>query len=271
MILLDKDIILNEIIPLLPNQKRGFPPKVPVFQIVNAILYKLKTGCQWRMLPVTSFFEEPYSWQSVYHHFRKFATASLWEIIWGKVLSNNANVLDMSSVELDGSHSPAKRGGEEVAYQGRKKSKTTNLLILTDSQGIPIACGDPVSGNHNDAFELEKQFKKMINHLKNSGLETKGLFLNADAGFDIKGFRIFCFRADIFSNIPQNRRAKKQEPDDDILFIKELYKDRFVVERTNAWIDGFKNLLVRYDTTTSSWKAWNIIAFIIILFRFLKV
>ena len=67
----------------------------------------------------------------------------------------NKRYLDMSSVQLDGSHTPVKRGGIAVAYQGRKKAKTTNMLFLTDQQGIPLACSQPVAGNHNDLFEIE--------------------------------------------------------------------------------------------------------------------
>ena len=59
--------------------------------------------------------------------------------------------LDMSSINLDGSHTPAKRGGEGVGYQGWKKCKTTNMLILTDNQGIPIGWSAPISGEHNDS------------------------------------------------------------------------------------------------------------------------
>ena len=32
--------------------KRGFPPTVPLVEIVNAIIYKLKTGVQWHQLPI---------------------------------------------------------------------------------------------------------------------------------------------------------------------------------------------------------------------------
>lgn len=34
----------------------------------------------------------------------------------------------MSVVNLDGTHTPAIRGGEAVEYQGRKKCKTSNML-----------------------------------------------------------------------------------------------------------------------------------------------
>ena len=58
--------------------------------------------------------------------------------MWTKLLEMNHSKLDMSSVQLDGSHTPAKRGGQAVAYQGRKKSKTTNALFLTDKQDIAL-------------------------------------------------------------------------------------------------------------------------------------
>ncbi len=41
---LDKDTIEREIIPHIPLPKRGFPPTVSLVEIINAILYKLKTG-----------------------------------------------------------------------------------------------------------------------------------------------------------------------------------------------------------------------------------
>jgi len=47
--------------------------------------------------------------------------------------------LNLSELNLDGSHVIAKKGGESVAYQGRKKAKTTNILPVTDGQGYIIA------------------------------------------------------------------------------------------------------------------------------------
>lgn len=81
--------------------------------------------------------------------------------MWTQLLEMNRSKLDMSSVQLDGSHTPAKRGGQAVGYQGRKKSKTTNALFLTDKQGIPLAVSEPIDGNHNDLFEIEIFFTKM--------------------------------------------------------------------------------------------------------------
>jgi transposase len=55
---LDKDTINAEILPYLSTAKRGFKTKICLSEIVNCILYKLKTGCQWHLLPVQSLFSE---------------------------------------------------------------------------------------------------------------------------------------------------------------------------------------------------------------------
>ena len=46
-----------------------------------------------------------------------------------------------------------------------------------------------------------------------------------------------------------------------------LYKERYSIERTNAWLDSFRTLLNRFDTTISSWKSFNYIAFMVILLK----
>ncbi|MBM3434987.1 MAG: transposase [Bacteroidetes bacterium] len=47
--------------------------KVKCYQVVEAILYRLKTGCQWRQLPMKQFFSAKYGWPGVYHIFRNGA------------------------------------------------------------------------------------------------------------------------------------------------------------------------------------------------------
>lgn len=238
--------------------------KVQSYQVVEAILYRLKTGCQWRQLPMKQFFRGKYRWQSVYHHFQKWCKDGSWQRIWQVLLYKYKHLLDMSSIQLDGTHTPTKRGGEAVAYQGRKKSKTSNLLIQTDSQGIPLSCSEPISGNHNDAYELKNNFKMMLTNIQSSGISIDGLFLNADSGFDTEEFRDCCFQRGIFGNIDQNYRNGS---DKDYLFDELLYKCRFVIERTNAWLDAFKAILVRFETNKIHWKALNLLAFCVILLR----
>ena len=59
---LDKDTIKNEILPHLSKAKRGYVTQSCLIEVVNAILYKLKTGCQWAFLPVEALFGSRGSW-----------------------------------------------------------------------------------------------------------------------------------------------------------------------------------------------------------------
>jgi transposase len=68
--ILDKDIIEKDILPHLSVAKRGFKTKSCLIEVVNSILYKLKTGIQWYLLPVSSLFTDTVlSYQSVYRFY----------------------------------------------------------------------------------------------------------------------------------------------------------------------------------------------------------
>ena len=71
--------------------------------------------------------------------------------------------------------------------------------------------------------------------LEQATIPIKGLFLNADAGFDSKNFRASCSKKEINANICFNKRNGNADRDE--YFDQELYDERYAVERTNAW-DG---------------------------------
>ena len=158
--------------------------------------------------------------------------------------------MDLSCIQLDGSHTLAKRGGEAVAYQGRKAAKTTNLLFLADNQGQRLACASPQEGKHNDLHQIKELFEELCQILIKAGIDRKGLFLNADAGFDSQEFREICEQKDIHTNIPTNPRNTNKMNDQTIkyqYFDEELYARRVVIEHANAWMDSFKALLIRFE------------------------
>ena len=264
---LSKKFITKNLLPYLSQTNLGRKVKVPLWRIVKAIIYRLKSGCQWRELPVSAFCSRILiSWNSIYYHFNKWSKDGSLKRMWQKLLALNKSKLDMSSIQFDGSHTPAKRGGQAVGYQRRKKAKTTNALFLTDKQGIPLAMSQPIDGNHNDLFDIEFFFTKILTDLKEASLEINGLFLNADAGFDSKGFRKLCSLNGIKANIDFNKRNAKNT-DNQPLLDEQLYKERFSVERTNAWIDAFKALLIRFETLSITWLGLHYLAFSLILLR----
>jgi transposase len=233
--------------------------------VVNAILYKLKTGCQWALLPVKVLFGgKILSQGAVYYRYNKWRKSDEWKSVWVKLLDKYRNELDMSSVDLDGSHTAALRGGEEVGYQGRKKRNTSNALHLTDRQGLPLAMFSPKSGEHYDVHDIEKSIGDIFNNLEKSHIRVDGLFLNADAGFDCDVLRDILREKEIIANICINKRRENAY---DIFVDDELYAERYSIERTNAWMDCFRTLLNRFDTTVSSWISWNYLAFAVLLLK----
>lgn len=266
---LPKDIIVTWLLPHLPFPPTGRRPRTDPAEVVGAILYKLKTGCQWRWLPVAALFTgPPLSWQGVYYHFHRWSQQGTWKKLWLKLLSLLRRQLDLSSVQLDGSHTPAKNGGQAVGYQGRKAARTTNALFLADNRGQPLAVATPQAGQHHDTFQLEDAFAELCAVLEEAGLSLAGLFLNADKAFDSKGLRQSCVRREVEVNIPRNRRAAEWPgPDDDTLLDPELYRRRQVIEQLNAWLDGFKTLLVRFETCLHTWLAFHWLAFTVLLLR----
>ena len=184
-IVLDKDTIKNEIKPYLSVAKRGYVSQGSLIEVVNAILHKLKSGCQWHQLPVEHLFGDVVlSWNAVYHHFRKWCRLGEWQSMFAVLVRKYKDRLDMSVTHIDGSHTPALKGGESHEI-------------------IANVCPNPRNG----------------------------------------------------------------EPAEDYLFDDELYKERFVIVRTNAWMDGFRSILTRFDTTVSSWKGWNYLAFAVVFLK----
>ncbi|MHB8752490.1 MAG: transposase, partial [Aggregatilineales bacterium] len=185
------------ILPCLSTAKRGFVSKIPLYKIFNYILYRLHSGCQWDELPIRPDPDNPMegeiSWWAVYYHFRKWSRDGSLERVWQHSVQAVKAALDMSLLNLDGSHAIAKKGGEAVAYQGRKKAKTSNILPITDQNGYIIATTDIVAGNHHDAFNLKSQLQAAFKAIKRLGLSLLGTYFNADSGFDTLDARKVCF------------------------------------------------------------------------------
>lgn len=176
--------------------------------------------------------------------------------------------LDLSELNFDGSHALAKKGGESVAYQHRKKAKTSNILPITDGQGFIIASTGVIAGNHNDAFNLKSHLQTAFKEMKELGLQIAGAYFNADKAFDTKAARKTCFNHGVIPNMPENKRNRKgRKRGRKRLFNADVYLRRFTSERTFAWIDKFRALLLRFDRCDDYFLGGHHIAFTMINLR----
>lgn len=182
------------------------------------------------------------SHKTVFGHYRKWCKEGVWKNCWIEILKKNKSKIDLSSCDFDGSQTPAKKGGEEVEYQARKRAKTTNGLYLSDRQGIMLSMSNPISGNHHDLFNIEVHFEEVISVLDEAKISTEGLFMNFDAGFDSEKLREKTTSRGIIANICENKRNKASEEEKEYYFDEELYKERYSIERSNAWMDSFRSI-----------------------------
>ena len=90
--------------PLLPKAKGfGHPITVDFREILNAIFYVQRTGCQWEMLPHDL---PPYT--TVYGYFQKWQRKGLWQSIHDKLRGQLRNQLgrdEQSTVAIADSQS----------------------------------------------------------------------------------------------------------------------------------------------------------------------
>ena len=246
------------VLPFLSVGKRGKKSELCLASVFLLILKRLKTGTQWRELSTRDFFEATVPWQTIYYYFNKWCKDGSFLTVWQHLLQSNKHLLDLSTAQFDGSHTPCKRGGESVGYQARKSCKTTNSLILCDNNGLPIVIGKPQCGNHNDLYNINKIFDEMITFLEDATITIEGVFMNADAGFDSKNFKKNCDSKAIILNVKDNPRGRKNYQPTSTFFDDMLYdNNRYKVERTNAWMDAYKGVLIRFEKLTVTW--WNML------------
>jgi len=124
--------------PMVPARKKRGRPPTDRRSIVDAILYVIKAGIQWRMLP-SDF--PPY--QTVFHIFRQWTLNHTWEALnarlrahvreaEGKRCRPTAAILDSQSVKSD-------PHGGKVGYDAAKRIKGRKRHILVDTLGLLLS------------------------------------------------------------------------------------------------------------------------------------
>ena len=106
------------------------------------------------------------------------------------------------------------------------------------------------------------------NHDEGWGLDLRGAYLNLDGGFDSAHNRKCIFNAGMTPNIKENPRNRKHtKRGRKRLFNAVIHALRMHVERTFAWEDKFKRLLLRFERIQQRHYGMKLLAYTLINLR----
>jgi hypothetical protein len=147
------------------------------------------------------------------------------------------------------------------------------VIAIADNRGNVISPLTIAPVNEVDMVLLPDGLKDLKRVTREVGLDLTGAVLNLDAGFDSKANRKCVFNPEVtkdgmkpnIKEYPRNRKKPKRGRKR--FFDEVLYKLRFTVERTFAWEDKFKRLLLRFETKQIRHLGFKLIAFTLINLR----
>jgi transposase len=128
---------------------------------------------------------------------------------------------------------------------------------------LPVA---PV--NEADVVLLPQGLQALKKVAKEIGVDLRGAYLNLDGGFDSARHRKLIFNAGMIPNITENPRNRKTtKRGRKRLFNAAIHALRAQVERTFAWEDKFKRLLLRFERIQQRHYGMKLMAYTVINLR----
>ena len=119
---------------------------------------------------------------------------------------------------------------------------------MTDNHGYLISPCPVAPVNETDMILRPEGLKALKRGAKTVGLDLGGAHLNLDAGFDSTHNRTCIFNAGMIPNIQENPRPRKRgKRGRKRWFNAAIHALRTQVDRTFAWEDTFKRLLLRFE------------------------
>jgi putative transposase len=248
--LTDEQFALLE--PLLPRPKRTGRPPADRRAVLNAILYLVRTGCQWRMLPL----DFP-PWSTVHTWYRRWRRDGTWERVHealrqqarrqaGRDPSPRASAVDSQSVKAAGQ-------GGAAGYDGGKKVAGRKRRIWVDSLGLLLAVLVTAADVSDGRAACDLLHRRLWDELPR--LEV----VYADSQY-----RAGCLREDVFDLTPFRLHVVSR-PADAEGFVR--LPQRWVAERTFAWLGRSRRLFKGCEREPESSEAMIQVSMIHMMLR----
>lgn len=203
--------------------------------------------------------------------FKKWNTGGAWERAFESSvgLLQKSGLLDTSILHGDGTSTAAKKGGDNLGFNGHKHNKSEKQIAITDRNANIIAPFISAPGNRNETVLLPEALTDLTRIAKLAGINLTGSVMSLDGGYDSVSNRKLIFNRGMIPNIKENRRNRKvPKSGRKRIYSDDIYQERFrTVERAFAWEDKFKRLLLRFERISSHHFGLKIIAYTLINLR----
>jgi transposase len=240
-----------QIAPLMPgSRRRGRPREVDLREIINALLYLVRSGCGWEMLPVHFG-----PWQTVYWWFRRLMRRFLFQTIHdlalmcdreraGREASPSAGVIDSQSIK-------APAAGAQRGYDAGKKVLGRKRHIAVDTDGRLLMVHLTPADISDSAGA-----QTILDGIRKRWPWVKHLF--ADGAYD--RLKLMEKAAFLDFSVEVIRRSDSQAG-------FQVLPRRWVVERTFGWMTRWRRLVRDYEQRLDVSEAMILIAMAGILLR----
>ncbi len=251
--------------PEPPPNRRGHPV-VPFRKVLGGILYRLRTGCQWKALPA-----EFGSGSTCHRRFQEWQALGLFEQVWAhRVRAYDQKCGSAWSWQiLDSAIIPAPLGGDETGKNPTDRAQLgSKRHVLVDRRGVPLAL--TVSAANTPDYQCaEATLRNLV--IRRSWRDRAGKLVVrhfcADKGYDYDEVHRVAHRLGYRVHIAHRRR--RGEPAPPRVTGRRHPARRWVIERTNSWHNRFRALKTRWEKKPENYEALVHFACALITERFL--
>jgi len=237
---------IKPLLPLPKPKKKQGRPREDDRQMMTAIFYIMRTGCQWKAIPKSLGASS-----TVHDRFQEWQQAGVFQALWqaGVLEYDQVKGLNWEWQAMDGAMTKAPLGGESTGPNPTDRGKKgTKRSLLTEGSGVPIGLAVEGANRHDMKLTQATLESHVVERPEPTADTPQHLCL--DKGYDFDAVREFVAARSYIAHI-MSRGKEAQEKRE----IPGYRARRWVVERTHSWMNRFRRILIRWEKKVANYLA----------------